>query len=219
MMIRAADQVASRINAGALVTGESLAQVSSQTLPNLSLIDETAEHLVIRPLIVMDKLDIIKIAANIGTEDFAKHMPEYCGVISDRPTSHAKKERIETEEANFDLAVLNKAVADSEAVSIDEVLDSVKTIHQVDIVKIPAVDDIIIDIRHPHEEESSAPNSKNTLLRNDINLFLIALIFQVGINLEARCLRRSELIFYLAGLSSRDAAAKSTWMYLRRPAE
>jgi len=155
MMIRAADQVASRINAGALVTGESLAQVSSQTLPNLSLIDETAEHLVIRPLIVMDKLDIIKIAANIGTEDFAKHMPEYCGVISDRPTSHAKKERIETEEANFDLAVLNKAVADSEAVSIDEVLDSVKTIHQVDIVKIPAVDDIIIDIRHPHEEESS----------------------------------------------------------------
>jgi len=153
MMLRAADRVASRINAGALVTGESLAQVSSQTLPNLSLIDQIAEHLVIRPLIVMDKLDIIKIAAAIGTEDFAKHMPEFCGVISDKPTSHAKIDRIEAEESHFDIAVLDKALAESEVVNIDEVLNSVKTIHQVEIVKVPAIDDIIIDIRHPHEEE------------------------------------------------------------------
>ncbi len=155
MMLRAANQVASRINAGALVTGEALAQVSSQTLPNLKLIDDVAEHLVIRPLIVMDKLDIINTAAQIGTEDFAKHMPEYCGVISDRPTSHAKKDRIESEESNFDMAVLDQAVVDSEVVKIDEVLDSVKTIHDVEVVKIPAVDDIIIDIRHSHEEEAS----------------------------------------------------------------
>ncbi len=152
MMMRAADKVASRIGSGALVTGESLAQVSSQTLPNLSLIDEIAEHLVIRPLIVMDKLDIIKIAAQIGTEDFAKHMPEYCGVISNRPTSHAKRERIESEEANFDDDVLQTAVDNAEVVKIDEVLDSVKTLHEVEIVKIPAVEDIIIDIRHPDEE-------------------------------------------------------------------
>jgi len=155
LMIKAADQLATKINAGALVTGESLAQVSSQTLPNLSLIDQVAEHLVIRPLIVMDKLDIIKTAAAIGTEDFAKHMPEYCGVISDRPTSHAKKDRIETEEANFDDQVLDDAVAEAEIIRIDEVLKSVKTVHQVEVVKIPTVDDIIIDIRHPNEEESS----------------------------------------------------------------
>ncbi len=153
MMIRAANQIAASINAGALVTGESLAQVSSQTLPNLSIVDEIAEHLVIRPLIVMDKQDIIRTAAAIGTEDFAKHMPEYCGVISNRPTSHAKKERIEQEESHFDLAVLDKAIADADYVFIDEVLNSVKSIHQVELVKIPAVDDIIIDIRHPNEEE------------------------------------------------------------------
>jgi len=161
MMIRAANQVASSINAGALVTGESLAQVSSQTLPNLSIIDDVAEHLVIRPLIVMDKLDIIKTAAAIGTEDFAKHMPEYCGVISDRPTSHAKRERIEAEENHFDLGILDKAVENAEYVFIDEVLNSVKTIHEVEIVKIPAVDDIIIDIRHPHEEESKTLHLTN----------------------------------------------------------
>ncbi|PCJ45628.1 MAG: tRNA 4-thiouridine(8) synthase ThiI [Gammaproteobacteria bacterium] len=155
MMLRAANKVASRMKAGALVTGESLAQVSSQTLPNLTIIDEVAEHLVIRPLIVMDKLDIIKTAAKIGTEDFAKHMPEYCGVISDRPTSHAKKDRIEAEEANFDMTVLDQAVSDSEVVKIDEVLNSVKTLQDVEVVKIPTVDDIIIDIRHAHEEEAS----------------------------------------------------------------
>jgi len=155
MMLRAANQVASRMKVGALVTGESLAQVSSQTLPNLTIIDEIAEPLVIRPLIVMDKFDIIKIAAEIGTADFAKHMPEYCGVISDRPTSHAKKDRIETEETQFDMDVLNNAVAGSQVVKIDEVLDSVKTLHDVEVVKIPAVDDIIIDIRHAHEEEAS----------------------------------------------------------------
>ena len=164
MMLRAADQLASRIGAGALVTGESLAQVSSQTLPNLSLIDQIAEHLVIRPLIVMDKLDIINIAAAIGTEDFAKHMPEYCGVISDRPTSHAKKDRIETEEAQFDLSVLDSAVADAEIISIDEVLNSVTTIHQVEVVKIPAVDDIIIDIRHSHEVESAPLHLTNNVI-------------------------------------------------------
>jgi len=155
MMIRAANQVADKVRAQALVTGESLAQVSSQTLPNLSIIDDIAEHLVIRPLIVMDKLDIIRTAAAIGTEDFAKHMPEYCGVISDRPTSHAKKARIDEEEANFDMTVLDTAVADADITSIDEVLDSVKTIHEVEVVKIPTVDDVIIDIRHPHEEESN----------------------------------------------------------------
>jgi len=166
MMMRAADLVANRINAGALVTGESLAQVSSQTLPNLALIDEITDHLVIRPLIVMDKLDIIRTAAAIGTEDFAKHMPEYCGVISDRPTSHAKKDRIETEEAEFDMDVLTKAVEDSEAVSIDEVMNSVKTIHEVEVVKIPAVDDVIIDIRHPNEEENNPLHlTNNTIIK------------------------------------------------------
>ncbi len=166
MMMRAADLVANRINAGALVTGESLAQVSSQTLPNLALIDEITDHLVIRPLIVMDKLDIIKTAAAIGTEDFAKHMPEYCGVISDRPTSHAKKERIDTEEAAFDMDVLTKAVEDSEAVSIDEVMNSVKTIHEVEVVKIPAVDDIVIDIRHPNEEGNNPLHlTNNTIIK------------------------------------------------------
>jgi len=53
------------------------------------------------------------------------------------------------------MTVLDTAVADADITSIDEVLDSVKTIHEVEVVKIPTVDDVIIDIRHPHEEESN----------------------------------------------------------------
>jgi thiamine biosynthesis protein ThiI len=127
MMLRAANQLATRMNASALVTGESLAKVSSQTLPNLTIIDEVVETLVIRPLIVMDKQEIIKTARAIGTEFFAKQMPQYSAVISDRPTSNAKKDRIEIEEAEFDMKVLMKAIEDSQVVMIDEVLDSVKS--------------------------------------------------------------------------------------------
>lgn len=82
MMVRAASQVAERYGVQALVTGEALGQVSSQTLTNLRLIDNASDTLILRPLISHDKEHIINLARQIGTEDFAKTMPEYCGVIS-----------------------------------------------------------------------------------------------------------------------------------------
>ncbi len=82
MMLRAASRVAERLEIDALVTGEAISQVSSQTLPNLSVIDRVTDTLVLRPLIVSHKQDIIDTATKIGTAEFAKHMPEYCGVIS-----------------------------------------------------------------------------------------------------------------------------------------
>ncbi len=153
MMMRAASEVAKRMDVAALVTGESVAQVSSQTLANLSVIDEVTNMLTLRPLVTMDKLDIIRIAANIGTEEFAKNMPEYCGVISDRPTTRATLQRIEEEEAKFDFAVLDKAINEREILKIDQVMASQKTIANVDLVAVPDVNDVIIDIRHPDEQE------------------------------------------------------------------
>ena len=79
MMMRAADKVADRMDIPALVTGESIAQVSSQTLPNLRLIDAAAEHLVLRPLITMDKPEIIDLTRKIGAFELASAMPEFCG--------------------------------------------------------------------------------------------------------------------------------------------
>ena len=82
MMVRAASKVAERYGVQALVTGEALGQVSSQTLTNLRLIDNVSDTLILRPLISHDKEHIIDLARKIGTEDFARTMPEYCGVIS-----------------------------------------------------------------------------------------------------------------------------------------
>ena len=93
MMVRAASRVAERYGVQAIVTGEALGQVSSQTLTNLRLIDNATDTLILRPLITHDKENIINIARQIGTEDFARTMPEFCGVISKSPTVKAVKRR------------------------------------------------------------------------------------------------------------------------------
>ncbi|HCS46224.1 MAG TPA: tRNA 4-thiouridine(8) synthase ThiI, partial [Pseudomonas sp.] len=62
MMLRAASRIADRLEIEALVTGEAISQVSSQTLPNLSVIDCVTDKLVLRPLIASHKQDIIDLA-------------------------------------------------------------------------------------------------------------------------------------------------------------
>ncbi|CAA0078688.1 tRNA sulfurtransferase [Zhongshania aliphaticivorans] len=151
MMLRAASQVAAQLEVPALVTGEAVAQVSSQTLQNLSVIDQATDTLVLRPLITMDKLDIIKTAAAIGTEEFAANMPEYCGVISVKPTTKAKPEKIAAQEANFDFAVLERAIAAADFINIDQLADEDKTVAEVEVLPIPLPDSVILDVRHPDE--------------------------------------------------------------------
>ncbi|MDD4569081.1 MAG: tRNA 4-thiouridine(8) synthase ThiI [Tepidanaerobacteraceae bacterium] len=71
MMVRIAQQVAERVGAKALVTGESLGQVASQTLEALSATNEVATMPIFRPLIGFDKIEIIDIARRIGTYDIS----------------------------------------------------------------------------------------------------------------------------------------------------
>ena len=78
---------------------ESVAQVASQTLVNLNAIDEVSELMVLRPLCMMDKQTIINKAREIGTEEFSKHIPEYCAVISGSPTTKAKAQRLAEQES------------------------------------------------------------------------------------------------------------------------
>ncbi|CCK76091.1 MAG: tRNA 4-thiouridine(8) synthase ThiI [Oleispira antarctica] len=164
MMYRAAEQVADSINLETFVTGESIAQVSSQTLTNLAVIDKVTDKLVLRPLIVMDKPEIISLARKIGTETFAATMPEYCGVISVKPTTEAKMTRVLAEEANFDLEVLNQAVKDSTHQYIGNLVKEENDSLEVACISLPSPSDIIVDIRHPNEVED-APLDLN---HNDI---------------------------------------------------
>ncbi len=151
MMLRAAERVAAELESPALVTGEAVSQVSSQTLTNLSIIDQVTDTLVLRPLITADKLDIINTAARIGTEQFAANMPEYCGVISVKPTTRARPERIAHEEAKFDFAVLERAIAAARYSNIDQLADEEVSHTDVEVLPIPLAEAVILDVRHPDE--------------------------------------------------------------------
>ncbi|MGM0564662.1 MAG: tRNA uracil 4-sulfurtransferase ThiI [Pseudomonadota bacterium] len=153
LFLRAASEIARQHKIEALVTGEAIAQVSSQTLPNLAVIDEVTDILVLRPLITAHKQDIIRIARRIGTEDFSAQMPEYCGVISKKPTTHARRHKIEAEEAKFDFSVLDNAIANARVVSIEKLGERRHEHTSVEEFSTPPEGAVVIDIRHPDEED------------------------------------------------------------------
>ncbi|WP_422472339.1 tRNA uracil 4-sulfurtransferase ThiI [Endozoicomonas sp. ALB032] len=153
MMLRAATRVAKEMYVEAVVTGEAVAQVSSQTLTNLAVIDSATDHLVLRPLIAMDKQDIIDISVRIGSEELVKNIPEYCAVISKNPTTRAKPEKIAAQEARFDFSILDAAVVDRRKVSVSDIIADDLTREEVEVFETAEQDDIVVDIRHPDEEE------------------------------------------------------------------
>ncbi|OCG23885.1 tRNA 4-thiouridine(8) synthase ThiI [Gilliamella sp. wkB108] len=166
MMIRAASKIAERYKVQALVTGEALGQVSSQTLTNLRLIDNVSDTLILRPLITHDKETIINLARQIGTEDIAKTMPEFCGVISKSPTVKAIKDNIEAEELNFDFSILNKAVDEAENIDIREIAKQTDiTIQHVETVTTLTSNQVIIDIRSPDEQEDNPLKLSNVEIK------------------------------------------------------
>ena len=77
-MLRIAEKIAEREKASAIVTGESLGQVSSQTLQNLKVIEEAIRIPILRPLIGLDKEEIVDIAKRIGTYEVSIKPQEDC---------------------------------------------------------------------------------------------------------------------------------------------
>lgn len=153
MMVRAASKVAERYGVQALVTGEALGGLS-QTLTNLRLIDNVSDTLILRPLISHDKEHIIDLAREIGTEDFARTMPEYCGVISKSPTVKAVKAKIEAEEEHFDFSILDKVVEEASNIDIREIAQQTEeTVVEVETVTGFGANDAILDIRSIDEQE------------------------------------------------------------------
>ena len=156
MFMRAGGMVADKFKIEALVTGEALGQVSSQTLTNLRHIDNVTDTLILRPLINWDKEDIIDLAREIGTEDFAKVMPEYCGVISKKPTVKAKKGKLEAEEAKFNFEVLEQVIENARVMDIRDIeKESQEQAPEVEQVQAVADHAIVLDIRSPDEEDEN----------------------------------------------------------------
>lgn len=152
LMLMASEKIAREMNIDALVTGESVAQVSSQTLRNLALIDQATNMLVLRPLATVNKPEIIDIATKIGTQRFAENMPEYCGVISKNPITHGSYKRMAREAERFNYEVLDKAVEDAKSIYVDEVIDDVSNNAPIDVIKnLENSEYVVIDIRGEEE--------------------------------------------------------------------
>ncbi len=163
MMMRAASRIAERFNIEALVTGESVGQVSSQTVTNLSVIDRVTDTLILRPLIVSDKQDIINQARAIGTLEFAETMPEYCGVISNKPTVKARYDEVLENEAKFNFDVLEQVIQNAKSMDIRDIANETsEQVQEVETTSVLAENEVILDIRSPdeHEEKPFEPEGK-----------------------------------------------------------
>ena len=103
LMFKVAERLAVREGCGALVTGESLGQVASQTLENLRATDAAVELPVFRPLIGTDKIDIIEMAQKLGTFDISsQEAPDCCTLFMPRsPETHANLDDVLAAEALY----------------------------------------------------------------------------------------------------------------------
>jgi len=108
MMLRIAEGIGRKERAKALVTGESLAQVASQTLDNMSVIQQAASLLILRPLVGMDKQEIIDQARRIGTFEISSIPDQDCCqlFVPKHPATKATPREVEEAESRFDVTQL-----------------------------------------------------------------------------------------------------------------
>lgn len=115
MMIRIAEELARRERCWALVTGDSLGQVASQTAENLSVVEEAAGMPVLRPLIGMDKVEITAQAQRIGTYEISIEPDQDCCrlFVPPHPSTRTGIDHIRKIERDFDVIALVKQGLDA----------------------------------------------------------------------------------------------------------
>ncbi|MEH7418342.1 tRNA uracil 4-sulfurtransferase ThiI [Neobacillus drentensis] len=122
MMLRIAEQIRIKQEALAIITGESLGQVASQTLESMFTINEVTNTPILRPLIMMDKTDIIKIAQEIDTLDISNRPFEDCCTIfvPASPKTKPRREKVQHYESYFDFtSLIDEAVQNVETLVIE----------------------------------------------------------------------------------------------------
>jgi thiamine biosynthesis protein ThiI len=117
-MVRITEALALRHGAKAIVTGESCGQVSSQTLDNIAVIDQVANMPVLRPLIGLNKEEIVNIAQSIGTFSISIQPDQDCCslFVPKHPETHAKLATVTKLEAQLPVDdLVQQALAGAEA--------------------------------------------------------------------------------------------------------
>lgn len=113
MMLRVASKYARLIGASGVITGDSMGQVASQTLQNILVEQQTLEGVpAVRPLIGIDKEEVVTIAKRIGTYDLSIGPGTACTNAPEHPSVAARLAEAEAAEAVLDLEALVKATLD-----------------------------------------------------------------------------------------------------------
>ncbi|HLC90881.1 MAG TPA: 7-cyano-7-deazaguanine synthase [Candidatus Nanoarchaeia archaeon] len=116
LMMKAAEIIAEKEKAKFLITGENLAQVSSQTLSNLATITSFISLEIFRPVLAFDKQEIIDKAKVIGTYETSSG-PEICSLLGPKhPATRSDKENIRKELEKIDFSLVEKSITQAEIV-------------------------------------------------------------------------------------------------------
>src|SRR5699024_935652 len=122
IMLSIAERVCKQENILSITTGESLGQVASQTMASMNAINEVTNLPVIRPLVALDKEEIIKVAEHIGTYDISIRPYEDCCTIfvPASPVTNPKRDKVLAIEKNVDFTPdIEEALLDTEIVKIN----------------------------------------------------------------------------------------------------
>ncbi|WP_069807672.1 tRNA uracil 4-sulfurtransferase ThiI [Vulcanisaeta thermophila] len=173
ILYRIAQAIAKSTNALGIVTGESLGQVSSQTLHNLMAASHGIDIPIYRPLIGLDKDEIVSYARMIGTYELSIKNEEFCAIFSEKPRTRATPEDVEAEVSKLSPGLIDEALSTMvtiKASSIPEVLKALEDSQDVDIDVVPR-DAVVIDLRSKPEYESwHYPGAINANIDNVMDL-------------------------------------------------
>lgn len=123
MMLHISEQICKQQNILSVTTGESLGQVASQTMESMHVINEVTNFPVLRPLIAMDKEDIINISKTIDTYDISIRPYEDCCTIfvPKSPITNPKRDKVNAIEEQHDFtALIQEALNEIETVTIND---------------------------------------------------------------------------------------------------
>lgn len=119
MLVRYAEKIAKKEKADAIIMGDSLGQVASQTLQNLRVVEQAVSIPILRPLIGLDKEDVIRVAKDIGTYNLSISSSFNCMAVPTKPATRVKLEQILSEEQKINInELVSKAVNNAKLVSI-----------------------------------------------------------------------------------------------------
>jgi len=167
-MYRAAQSIAEEVKASALVTGESLGQVSSQTLWNLTVEEEILKMPVLRPLIGFDKQEIMDLARKIGTYEESSKVREYCAIVRGRAATRARLEEVKKEEEKISPDLIIKVVNEREIYEVYKIKPVDFLPRENVVINFIPDEAILVDVRS--RKEYNAWHPENAVYIEDIAL-------------------------------------------------